>query len=65
MTLAFDTAPIDIGFLDVDDWMAEEFLYTLWGLRFGSSSPRSSGSPVHPSTVASAGWLHYLWGFAV
>ena len=37
---------------------------SLQGVRPGFSSPKSSPRTVHPSCVASAGWLAALWGFS-
>ena len=54
---------------DLNEWTAEvslvdHWLFAMWGVRPGHSSPtRSHG--VHPSSVTTAGWLNSLWGFTV
>ena len=61
MTLTVDDAIIfDVRTREVS---AEDWLYSLWGIRPGQTTSRRGSATVHPSTVASAGWLHALWGF--
>ena len=43
----------------LDDW-----LRLMWGVRPGVTSPRCTAGQVHPGCVATAGWLHALWGLA-
>ena len=64
MTLSLDTSLLDIEAWEANLPLAGDWLYALWGLRPGVSSPRSSGVTVPPGTPG-AGWLHALWGFAV
>ena len=66
-SVTFDATTVDDGdwaevaaLPSVDDW-----LWTMWGLRPGFSSPRRSVGPVHPSCIAQAGWLRALWGLGV
>jgi hypothetical protein len=54
---------------ELDEWasdlsMVEDWLYALWGIVAGISSPRSELT-ADPSTAATAGWLNALWGFAI
>jgi hypothetical protein len=65
MTLTLDTTTIDTGQWDAEAPMVEEWLWTLWGIRPGVSSPRPATVPVHPACLASAGWLSALWGFSL
>jgi hypothetical protein len=65
MTLSLDTSLLDIDAWEADLSMTGDWLYALWGIRPGVSSPRSSRVTAPPCTAASAGWLHALWGFAV
>jgi hypothetical protein len=62
MSLTVDTIA-----LDDDAWSialpsatADDCLWTLWGVRAGTSSPRSRFA-VHPACHASAPWLQALW----
>jgi hypothetical protein len=65
MTLTVDTFPIDISEWETEDSMAEEFLYTVWGIRPGVSSPRPTALRIDPACHASAAWLTALWGFSI
>jgi hypothetical protein len=61
---------LDPTITDLDDWaadlsMVDDWLYAMWGVLPGASKPRRSSRHVHPSSVAGAGWLNALWGFAV
>lgn len=61
---------IEPTFSDLNKWTAEvslvdHWLYSIWGVRPDRSSPMRSSGHVHPSSVAGAGWLNALWGFAV
>jgi hypothetical protein len=54
---------------ELDEWasersMVEDWLYALWGIVPGVSSPRSELT-AHPFTAAAAGWLNALWGSAI
>ena len=66
MRVAVETTDIDF-----DDWettdlrMVENWLHTMYGIRPGTSSPRCSADSVHPSCVASTGWLTALYGFSI
>jgi hypothetical protein len=58
---------IDPIITDLDEWatdasMVGDWLYAMWGIVPGASSPRSQPT-VHPSTAAAAGWLNTMWGF--
>jgi hypothetical protein len=60
---------IDPILADLDQWasdvsMVDDWLYAMWGVVPGVSSPRSQCT-VHPSTAAAAGWLNAMWGFAI
>ena len=57
MTLTLDTSPIDIAANKTEATMIDDWLYRIWGIRPDISSPRSSGTGIHPSCAASAGWL--------
>jgi hypothetical protein len=65
MSLTLDTTLVDVANWDAEVPTVEDWLRTMWGIRAGASSPRSSGLRVHPSCLASAGWLNALWGFSV
>jgi hypothetical protein len=63
MSLTLDTTLVDIEDWAVQVPTVDDWLWTMWGIRDGASSPRCSGRRIHPSTFASAAWLNALWGF--
>lgn len=62
---------IDPTFTDIHEWatdpsMVNDWLYVMWGIVPGASSrPARPWGRLHPSSVATAGWLHALFGVAV
>ena len=65
MTATVDPMSQDITECDNEVPMISDWLARMWGVRPGVSSPTSSRDRVHPSCLASAGWLTALWGFSI
>jgi hypothetical protein len=66
MSLTIDPTITDLNEWAVDESMVDDWLYVMWGIAPGTSSPpaRRFGR-VHPSGAATAGWLNTLFGFSV
>ena len=62
------TLTIDDTIITFDPWTlepsADDWLYSLWGIRRGQTSSLRRSTTVHPAAAASTGWLHALWGFS-
>ena len=64
MSLTVDTFAIE-----ENEWVAlpvvlptaDDWLYALWGIRVGTSSPTSQFTTVHPACTAAAAWLRAMW----
>lgn len=65
MSLTIDPTITDLNEWAADLPMVDEFLFVMWGVVPGASRPTRSPARVHASTVAGAGWLNALYGFAV
>ena len=61
------TLTIDDTIITFEEWAptlsADDWLYAMWAIRPTQTSSRRTSARVDPSTAASAGWLHALWGF--
>ena len=62
---------IDHTITDFNEWaadlsMVDDWLFVMFGIVPGASSPAARPwGRVHPSSVATAGWLNTLYGFAL
>ena len=66
MSLTIDSTITELSQWGSDEPMVDHWLYVMWGVVPGSSSqPARPWGRVHPSSVATAGWLTTLFGFAV
>jgi hypothetical protein len=66
MSLTSDPTITDLNEWATDRSMVDDWLYVRWGIVPGASSrPARPWGRVHPSSVATAGWLNTLFGFAV
>jgi phage-related minor tail protein len=65
MTLTIDPTITDLNEWVADLSMVDDWLYTMWGIVPGAGKPARTFGRVHPSSVATAGWLNTLFGFAV
>ena len=66
MSLTFDQTTTDLNEFAADQSMVDDWLFVMFGIVPGTSS--RSARPwgrVHHSSVATAGWLNTLYGFAV
>ena len=62
MSLTLETRPTDIAAWETEVTMVDEWLYRMWGIRAGASSPRSC-MKLDPSSPSGAEWLQALWAF--
>jgi hypothetical protein len=66
MSLTIDHTITDLNEFASDPSMVDEWLFVMWGVAPGTSSrPGRPWGRVHPSSVATAGWLNTLFGFGV
>ena len=68
--MSLTTLTLDRTTSDGDEWRdvealpsLDDWLRVIWGVRPGVSSPRCTAGLVDTGCVATAGWLHALWGF--
>jgi phage-related minor tail protein len=65
MALTIDTTITDLNEWAADLSMVDDWLYRMWGIVPGASKSTRPFGRVHPSTVATAGWLNTMFGFDV